>query len=64
MKDAHPEVAEEIKTTKQVSDAAKKTLDQAVATVKAEFAATAAPAAAAKKAPAAPAAPAAAAKKH
>jgi F-type H+-transporting ATPase subunit alpha len=42
MKDAHPEVAEEIRTTKQVSDAAKKTLDQAVATVKAEFAQAAA----------------------
>ena len=64
MKDAHPEVAEEIRKTKQVSDEAKKTLDQAVATVKADFAAATAPAPAAKKAPPAPAAPAPAAKKH
>ncbi len=61
MKDAHPEVGEEIKKTKQVSDAAKKTLDQAIATVKTEFTAAkgaSAPAKVAKpEAAPAPAAP-------
>ena len=46
MKDNHPDVATEIRTTKQVSDKAKATLDQAIAAVKGELVA-AAPAAAA-----------------
>jgi F-type H+-transporting ATPase subunit alpha len=38
MRDTHPEVAEGIRTTKTLSDEAKKVLDQAIATVKADLA--------------------------